>query len=1035
MKLHPTVSRRRVCSLLCRPGFTALGFLLAAVMHGQPAPAPSRTVAQDQAIELQRFIVTGSNIRRLDLEKIAPVTVLDQTAIEVRNAVVPVDLLTSLPSVVNLPENETRLGSSGARGDNANINLRNMGATATLILVNGRRMAINPMTAGLSQAVNVNQLPTRGIERVEVLRDGASSIYGSDAVGGVINYVLKREFAGAEASVRFGFPEAGGGESVQGTFTFGTAIAGGRGRIFGTIEALYRDAIFLTERDFSASGNSSSRVEPPFNVLGGPFDARSPRGYWPTFLVGTATANNYFRLVNGVPTLTTAAPGRATSPEFFLDLNQFGMASPRVRRGNTFLSGEFDLDPRITAFADFGYYKSKSTMRRQPLALNAPTSDQLAVMAIDNPYNPYGSRFYHPTGAANADGTPRLTGQPRTVSFTALTLPGLAAETVDTQADVVRVAGGLKGKLGQTWTWETSGFYNEVKGVDEAFPDVRESKLQQALQRTDATAYNPFGYTFRVQGGSVVANQPYTNPQSVVGSFSEIYARTAWSSIASGDLRATGRLIRLWGRDIMAAAGGEYRVEDLKDVRPPFSGENPAGSGLDPLNNDFLLHPPRPDVRGDRQITSVYTELVVPLITSDHPLPLVRTFELSASARHENYSDFGDTTKPKFGVNWRPASWLMLRGSYNEGFMAPSLAALFTSPRWTITAGAGEIDTYRNPVTAEGPYVQRTYFGGNPNLKPQESEGRTYGVVVDVPGIKGLSVTADYWRISRINLLGQRSVAQIRASDTTLLQAFTKAQLAAGVPINSIDLGSGTSAYKGDPDVVRFALTPEDRTAFASYNAANPGNPQAAAGKIFSLDRPFVNISTSEHAGWDFGLRYVLPPLPIGNLMANSEWAYLKRSQSTLAPANLPPTLNDGLYANGAARWRGTTNVAWRKGAWSAALGAYYVGKTHDSNATTTAAIYESLGRPSYIAPFFTAGQTIYRRVIDPTLSFNLTVGYRFGERASTWVRRTQVRLGIINLNDEEPPLASSDGFGYDAGVNQNLLAGRTWTIELTRSF
>ena len=187
-----------------------------AAAFGQTAPASSSAAkaANDTvAVELSRFVVTGSNIRRLDLEKVAPMTVIDQTAIEVRNAVLPVDLLTSLPSVVNLPENETRLGSSGARGDNANLNLRNMGATATLILVNGRRMAINPMTAGLSQAVNVNQLPTRGIERIEVLRDGASSIYGSDAVGGVINYVLKREFTGAETSLRYGWPEHGGGES------------------------------------------------------------------------------------------------------------------------------------------------------------------------------------------------------------------------------------------------------------------------------------------------------------------------------------------------------------------------------------------------------------------------------------------------------------------------------------------------------------------------------------------------------------------------------------------------------------------------------------------------------------------------------------------------------------------------------------------------------------------------------------------------------------------------------------------------------
>jgi outer membrane receptor for ferrienterochelin and colicin len=106
------------------------------------------------------MIVTGSNIRRADLEQTVPMTVIDQNAMEVRSALLPADLLTSLPSVVSLPENETRLGSSGARGDNANVNLRNMGATATLILVNGRRMAIYPMTAGLSQAVNVNHLPT-----------------------------------------------------------------------------------------------------------------------------------------------------------------------------------------------------------------------------------------------------------------------------------------------------------------------------------------------------------------------------------------------------------------------------------------------------------------------------------------------------------------------------------------------------------------------------------------------------------------------------------------------------------------------------------------------------------------------------------------------------------------------------------------------------------------------------------------------------------------------------------------------------------
>jgi iron complex outermembrane recepter protein len=615
---------------------------------GSPAPAQTADGAgpgvDDAPAELETVTVTGSNIRRSDVEAVVPITVLGQDAIETRGALLPSELLTSLPSVVNLPENETRLGSSGARGDNANLNLRNMGATATLILVNGRRMAINPFTAGLSQAVNINHLPTQGIERIEVLRDGASSVYGSDAVGGVINYVLKRDYEGLETTLRYGRPEEGGGESAQVAVNFGTGFAQGRGRIFGSVEALYRDATLLTARDFSRSSLNADRAPAPFNALGGPFDGRSARGYWPTFRLGTATANNYFRPVNGTPTLTSAAPTRAGNPEFFLDLNQFGYASPRTARGNAFLTAEYELTERVTAFAEFGYYQSSSTMRRQPLALNAPTSDRLMVMPVDSPYNPYGSRFYHPTGAANADGSARLVGAPRTVSFTQLTLADLAAESVDTEADVYRVVGGLRGQLGESsWEWESSLFYNEVNGEDGAFPDVRESLLQAAIARTDASAYNPFGYTFRVANGAVVADQPYTNPQGVVDSFSEVFARSARSYIASADLRANGTAVRAVGRRREGRGRRRVSPRGPADVRPPFSGENPASSGLDPTNNDFLLHPPRPDVFGDREVTSVYAEVVVPLVCRRAACRWSTASSSPASARYENYSDFGET--------------------------------------------------------------------------------------------------------------------------------------------------------------------------------------------------------------------------------------------------------------------------------------------------------------------------------------------------------------------------------------------------------
>ena len=172
----------------------------------------------------------------------------------------------------------------------------------------------------------------------------------------------------------------------------------------------------------------------------------------------------------------------------------------------------------------------------------------------------------------------------------------------------------------------------------------------------------------------------------------------------------------------------------------------------------------------------------------------------------------------------------MLRGSYNEGFMAPSLAALYTSTRWSIST-SGTADPYLNAAIGQGNYTMRNYFGGNPDLKPQESKGTTFGFVLDVPGVQGLSITADYWKITRENLLGQRSVADILANDAALLRAYTAAQLAAGVAPNNIDVGAGTADYRGDPDVVRLAPTAEERAAFARKRR-NPTTPRPWASSL-----------------------------------------------------------------------------------------------------------------------------------------------------------------------------------------------------------
>ncbi|MES2696527.1 MAG: TonB-dependent receptor plug domain-containing protein [Verrucomicrobiota bacterium] len=187
-----------------------------------PSTPPASAFAagtHEGPVKLAAFSVTGSNVKHFDGENVLPVTVLNREAIEARNALTPIELLTALPQVTNVPLNESTPAATHARGDNANINLRGIGISSTLILLNGRRLAPHPMTAPdaamLAFSVNVNQLPTQGIERIDVLRDGASSIYGTDAVAGVVNFITRRDLHGTTIRTRLALPEHGQGRNIE----------------------------------------------------------------------------------------------------------------------------------------------------------------------------------------------------------------------------------------------------------------------------------------------------------------------------------------------------------------------------------------------------------------------------------------------------------------------------------------------------------------------------------------------------------------------------------------------------------------------------------------------------------------------------------------------------------------------------------------------------------------------------------------------------------------------------------------------------
>lgn len=1052
-----------------------LALLLAVTASAQTAlaPSPAAPAPVEEKVQLAAFTVTGTNIKRLDQEKVLPITVFDAAAIEVRDASQASDLLTALPQVTGLPGNETATLGATARGDNSSVSLRGIPSGNTLVLLNGRRLTPHPIsqaeTGTPALSVNVNQLPNRGLERIDVLRDGASSIYGTDAVAGVINYITDKNFIGTEIQTRYGETRYGDGREYRATLTHGLNFANGKGRAVLTADYYDRGAIFVRGRAFASEADNSGRAPAPWNVSTSTvFNFRSATTEYGNFLVGTPGAVDRFGRVTtfagarpaGVPTtltsatgvfvltplagggvgFATAAPARASSGpgrDFYWNNNTYRVIQPKSARTNAFASLEYDLNDRLAFFADASLYRAHSVTFREPDGITQ-TTDGFVIVPATNPWNPFGTRFWSPTGAANTDGSARLTGTPSAVSITNKRLTDIATRTDWVDNAVYRGLVGLRGRLGGSWTWEGAMLWSAARVIENEEGPSRKSLLINALNQTDpARAFNPFTRTFAVQNGTLAVTGDYRNPESVQRTFRSSFIRSGITKLGSGDLRASGDVLSIWGgNSIGAAVGGEFRYEAYDDYRPPFAGLNPDNSGLNPESNDFLGFSPNSDTHGNRHVAAAYAEAVLPLVGNKFKLPLVQSLELSASVRYESYTDFGDTTKPKYGLTWRPIPWAVVRASYNEGFRAPNLAQLFTGD--FIRTVTNLADNFRSPVTGlitDGPANRRTLGQGNRALTPESSKGRSAGLVLEPPMLKGLSFGIDYWEIDQKDVINAPTSAEVLAGDNRALQAATQAALARGTAIGLIDLGSGTAGYLGDSSIVRLAVTQADRDAFAAYNATRPASAQrATVGSVSFLRSTFFNKASQFVNGFDFDVNYRFPRLAIGQFNFNTNWTRLVDFHANNA-AGSPRTelrgTNAAAVGGASPPWRGSVLLNWNRQSWSAGLGAYYTGSYTDVTASTTQAIYDSLGAPSYLVPVFSNGALSYRFKVGDTVSYNVNLTYRIKSK-NRWFGGTSVRVGVINLLDAEPPLAA-DSRGYDAGVYNSLARGRTYSLQLTK--
>jgi iron complex outermembrane recepter protein len=1008
--------------------------VVAALANAQAARAQEAD-ANTAGATLEEITVTGTSIKRGD-DAALPVTIVSQEAMDLRDAATPVDLLTSLPAVVNIPINDSNQGGVNARGDISSVNLRGLGSGNTLVLLNGRRVAAHGISStedGVPQmSVNVNTLPARGLERVDILRDGASAVYGSDAVAGVINFVTDNSYVGNEIQVQTGITEIGSGSDFGLTLTHGSYAFEERLHWTSTFDYLNREELKTSDLPHATDSDKRAYALPGFDAANGPFFDRNASSGYPSFRIGASTATRYLTpLDNGTVGIKTSAPNR-TGAElgYYYDVNSDGYSVPETERFNWFNGLEFKVNDSLTAFGHLALYRADSTMVRPPVAYGI-NSDAALVVPAGNPYNPYGSRFYSPTGAPNADGTPRLVGTPQAVTIVSKRFTDIGAETIEVETTAVTATAGLRGDIAPGWTWESGAVYSRAQTKDDSLNAVRESALLAQTARTDASAYNPFGYNFAIQGGQVVATTPYTNPESVTSAFVQRFHQEGRNILASIDARVNGELWDLGGGPIAIAFGAEHRWDDYELLRPQFAGKNGVNDlGLDPENNDYVQASAAGDVIGDRSVLAAFAETVVPIFGPDNALPGIQRLQLGASMRYEEYSDFGSTSNPKFTLDWRPFEPLMIRASYNEGFRAPNLSVMNYPTRYTV---GSSFDPYRGPVTGlpvDGQFQRQTGIEGNPDLVPETAEGRTLGFVLDVPFVEGLRVSVDYWKIDQENLIASPLAEEIRANDAAMLLAATQAALAAGTPLTQIDLGSGTAGYAGDPLIKRSAtVTAEDRALFAAYNAARPQSQWLAPVGILEITyTPYSNLASATIEGYDFNFTYNSPRYSWGRLGLTTDATYLRKYERQAGP-NAP--VETRLGKNGATKWRGSVNLFWSKDdVWSAGISAYYIGEYADTGASISAATYESLGRPGYVYPI----DGVYFWRVKDSVTFNAFGAYTFMPAGEGWLSDLNVRVGVKNLTNEDAPL-TTDPAGYDSAVYNSVAMGRVWTLRLTKNF
>lgn len=681
-----------------RRALLATGFACAAVAATAQDPAPKK----EDTVKMDTFNVTGSYLPPAANVVAIPVITVDSKTIQ--NSGESVNVLDILKKTVPQFSGNTNLGhENGNIANNATyggsqLALRN---ASTLVLINGRRLAYAPVAAtGGFQFVDVNLIPVSAIERIEILADGASAIYGSDAVAGVVNIILKSDYEGFEVGGRYGYSTNYGNYAERSAYLVGGAS---NGKTSMTVSAEWSkvDPILNYERPFAtptygtqsfAGSVSLSGVAPAqFFLLNPSLNAPpvTPGGLSPAAL-----------LAAGVYT----GPNSTTQQTQIFNLARYvSMLIGNDRQAVTF-DFNHKVSDRLAVFGDFmySYTHTLEQINGQPITAT------LAAGAPNNPFN------------VTVVARNRLTDHPRQY-------------VQDTMG--IRAVVGLRGTISDNWSWESAADYNRI-AMDYQNPGViNQANLSAAIANGTINLF-----AIHQAAGAVDAS-------AIVGTATGGFV----STLSNYDFKVHGKVLDLPAGSLDLAAGAEVRQESLSAVADALSQISPVTGALG-WNGATTLYP----FNVGRTVKSFFGEVRVPIFKD---VPGAHLLELTGAVRTESYSDTDGPTVPKVTLRYLPFNdELALRGTYSKSFSAPTLFQLYGpsnvgfSPTLNFAAfGGGTVNNIQTNQTT----------GANPALHPARSENHTFGIVYSPKAIKGLSVSVDYWNIRQSELVATLGAATI----------------------------------------------------------------------------------------------------------------------------------------------------------------------------------------------------------------------------------------------------------------------------------